>query len=61
VENRPVTEGRVFGRRAVIDKGLAPGEMVVTDGQLRLFPGAKVSLVDAAKLNDTATPEGGHS
>ena len=39
VEIRPVTPGRAFGGKTVIDKGVAPGETVVTDGQLRLFPG----------------------
>jgi len=28
----------------VIKAGLAPGEIVVTDGQLRLVPGTKVSI-----------------
>lgn len=55
VESRIVTPGRVFERRMVIEKGLAPGEMVVTDGQLRLAPGARVRLVDANQL------EGGKS
>lgn len=32
---------------AVIDKGVAAGETVVTDGQLRLIPGAKVRSADA--------------
>ena len=32
---------------AVIDHGLKPGETVVTDGQLRLMPGARVSVVGA--------------
>ena len=40
MEFRPVTVGRTVGRKAVIAKGVAPGETVVTDGQLRLFPGA---------------------
>ena len=35
----------------VIEKGIAPGDTVVTDGQLRLFPGAQVQLVDPAKLD----------
>ena len=34
----------------VIEKGVAPGEAVVTDGLLMLFPGARVRLVDAAKV-----------
>jgi multidrug efflux system membrane fusion protein len=29
---------------AVVDKGLKPGEIVVTDGQVRLVPGAKVQV-----------------
>ena len=46
----PVTTGRAFGKKMVIEKGLAPGDTVVTDGQLRLFPGAQVTLVDPAKI-----------
>jgi multidrug efflux system membrane fusion protein len=49
---RVVTPGRAFGKKMVIEKGIAPGETVVTDGQLRLFPGAQVKLVDPAKLDD---------
>ena len=48
---RPVTSGRIFGKKIVIEKGIAPGDTVVTDGQLRLFPGAQVQLVDPAKLD----------
>jgi multidrug efflux system membrane fusion protein len=43
-ETRPVTTGRAVGSDTVIEKGLQPGERVVTDGQLRLVPGAKVEL-----------------
>jgi multidrug efflux system membrane fusion protein len=45
VESRPVTVVRNAGDGAVIGKGLAPGETVVTDGQLRLSPGAKIEVV----------------
>jgi hypothetical protein len=31
----------------VIDKGLSAGERVVTEGQLRLVPGAKVQISDS--------------
>jgi membrane fusion protein, multidrug efflux system len=48
---RVVTAGRAFGKKMVIEKGIAPGDTVVTDGQLRLFPGAQVQLVDPAKLD----------
>ncbi len=45
VENRVVSIGRTIGRETVITKGIAPGETVVTDGQLRLIPGFKVEIV----------------
>ena len=44
VEARGVTVARVAGTEAVIGKGLEPGETVVTDGQLRLVPGARVEV-----------------
>jgi multidrug efflux system membrane fusion protein len=50
VEIRMVTAGPAFGAKMVIEKGVAPGDMVVTDGQLFLYPGAKVRAVDAAKI-----------
>jgi membrane fusion protein, multidrug efflux system len=55
VENRPVTVGRVEGSNAVIAKGLAAGERVVTDGQLRLVPGARVEI--KAPAPSTAAPK----
>jgi multidrug efflux system membrane fusion protein len=45
VESRPVTVQRNMADGAVIAKGLSPGETVVTDGQLRLSPGAKIEVV----------------
>jgi multidrug efflux system membrane fusion protein len=48
VEIRPVTVKRVHKQWSVIEKGLAPGERVVTDGQLRLAPGMKVTIKKAA-------------
>ena len=44
VESRPVEVGRPLKSETVIDKGLQAGEKVVTDGQLRLVPGAKVEI-----------------
>jgi len=49
VETRIVTVGRAFGQKMVIEKGVAPGDTVVTDGQMMLFPGVKVQPVEAAK------------
>jgi membrane fusion protein, multidrug efflux system len=44
VEARLVNVGRRLERDTVIERGLKPGERVVTDGQLRLVPGAKVDI-----------------
>jgi len=52
VESRPVTVARTIGHKSVIAKGVAPGETVVTDGQLRLFPGAKIHPVPAGKVDN---------
>jgi multidrug efflux system membrane fusion protein len=43
-QQRPVTAGRTVGDSVIIEKGLTLGERVVTDGQSRLFPGAKVDI-----------------
>ena len=43
VETRTVKTGTTIDNMTVIDDGLKPGEQVVTDGQLRLVPGAKVT------------------
>jgi multidrug efflux system membrane fusion protein len=47
VESRPVVAGMSIGDSVVIDKGLAAGENVVTEGQLRLIPGAKVQVTNS--------------
>ena len=43
-EQRPVTVERTLDSLAVIATGLAPGAVVVTDGQLRLTPDARVEI-----------------
>ncbi len=40
--SRPVRVAALLGNDAVIGEGIAPGDTVVTDGQLRLVPGARV-------------------
>jgi multidrug efflux system membrane fusion protein len=61
VELRPVKVLRAAGDRLLISEGLRVGETVVTDGHLRLVPGAKVqskslaSIVPAGKAT-AATP-----
>jgi multidrug efflux system membrane fusion protein len=47
VESRPVTVARRLAGELVIARGLAPGERIVTDGQLRLVPGARVEIKPA--------------
>lgn len=44
VEPRPVLAGQTFESKVVVEKGVEPGETVVTDGQSRLFPGAKITV-----------------
>jgi len=48
VEFRPVVTGVRVDQELVIDKGVAAGETVVTEGQLRLAPGARVQLRDGS-------------
>lgn len=42
VSYQPVTVGSVYQGNTVIQSGLRPGETVVTDGQMLLYPGAKI-------------------
>jgi multidrug efflux system membrane fusion protein len=42
VEVRPVTVGPAMEEEIVIESGLASGETIVVDGQLRLTPGAVI-------------------
>jgi multidrug efflux system membrane fusion protein len=44
VEARPVKIGRRLASELVIEDGVKAGERVVTDGQLRLVPGARVEI-----------------
>lgn len=53
VELRPVMVQRTEGDLAVIASGLSKGDQVVTQGQLRLTPGAKVVVKGGAQ------PQGG--
>jgi multidrug efflux system membrane fusion protein len=57
-ELRVVTPGRLYGDSTIIDKGIAAGEKVVTDGQLRITPGVKVEIKnEKAKQDDEKKPE----
>jgi multidrug efflux system membrane fusion protein len=50
-ESRPVVVARSLDGDSVIEKGLQPGEKVVTDGQLRLVPGAKMEIKTSTENN----------
>jgi multidrug efflux system membrane fusion protein len=51
VEARPVVPGAPDGHDVVITSGLAAGERVVVDGQLRLVPGARVDVKPAGEAS----------
>jgi multidrug efflux system membrane fusion protein len=44
VELRTITVARTMANETVIQQGLKAGETVVTDGQLRLTPGSRISV-----------------
>jgi multidrug efflux system membrane fusion protein len=54
VAARPVATGPVVGDSTVIEKGVAAGDRVITDGQLRLVDGTRVTVKppDAAKPSE---------
>jgi len=47
VEPRNVRIGETISGKVVVEKGVSPGETVVTDGQSRLYPGAKITTAAA--------------
>jgi len=47
VANRIVKLGQEVDKRIVVESGVNPGDTVVTDGQMRLIPGAAVRVVPA--------------
>ncbi len=51
-----VTVGRTSNDFVVIEKGLAAGQQVVTDGQLRLVPGARVEIKTGASAPAESVP-----
>lgn len=51
---RIVKQGMIFQNWTVIEQGIAPGEKVVTDGQLRLVPGVKIEIKNEQKKQELA-------
>jgi multidrug efflux system membrane fusion protein len=47
VESRPVVTGARAGQEFVVEKGLKAGEVVVTEGHMRLAPGSRVQVRNA--------------
>ena len=44
VDLKPVTVARTSGAETIIKDGLKAGETVITDGQIRLVPGSRISV-----------------
>ncbi len=57
VKAMPVRTGVQVDGLTVIESAIAAGDRVVTDGQLRLVPGAKISIKTGA-VDSTGTPPG---
>jgi len=49
----PVTTGRRMGDQVIVETGLKPGDVVVTQGQIRVRPGRPVTSVANASAADT--------
>jgi len=56
VESRVIQPGQELDGEMVIRKGLDAGEQVVTDGHLRLFPGARVAIASQPAASGTGKP-----
>jgi multidrug efflux system membrane fusion protein len=54
VEARPVKVGPVQGDQTLIEDGLQPGDLVVTDGQYKLRPGSRVAFKPLPEANPDA-------
>ena len=57
VESRPVVVAFANGPFTVVRQGVRAGERVVTDGQLRLVPGARVDVKAAGPSSPAAAPK----
>jgi multidrug efflux system membrane fusion protein len=58
-EQRPVSLGQRQGDLIVVEKGVAAGEQIVTDGQLGVTPGGKVAVEQPREANSPATAGNG--
>ncbi len=60
-EQRPVSLGQRQGDLVVVEKGVAAGEQVVTNGQLGVTPGGKVAVQQPGASNPAAAANGSKS
>jgi len=56
VELKLVKVAFTLDDQAVVEQGVEPGQQVVTDGQLRLVPGAKVEIKQSAEEAEAPLP-----
>lgn len=59
VQLKPVTTGKSYGGETVIQSGVLAGEEVVTDGHLRLTPGAAVEIAADLKPEPSGSSTAG--
>ena len=58
-EARPVDLGQRQGDRIVVNKGVEPGERVITNGQIAVTPGGKVRVADEDVNGGSPAPKPG--
>jgi len=56
VEQRTLVASRTSGTDWVVDKGLSPGDRVITEGLQYVKPGAQVTVADATNVKPAAAP-----
>jgi membrane fusion protein (multidrug efflux system) len=56
VEQRTLVANRTSGTDWVVDKGLSPGDRVITEGLQYVKPGAQVTVADATNVKPAAAP-----
>jgi len=54
VEARPIVVAQISGGQALIDSGLKAGEQVVVDGQYKLQPGSRVTILHGTAAAEAA-------
>jgi multidrug efflux system membrane fusion protein len=58
VEQRMIVPNRTVNDETVVDKGVKPGETIVTDGQVNLIPGAKIEIKNLGAGSSADKPTG---